>query len=190
MPKDIQFVDAREAAPRENSSEREEIYAARERAEEIVKGETPRAVVLIYTAAIEQALQEAIRGFLVPSNQKDDSLLETIANSFENRIDLAYRLGMISHGMWRDLHIFRDLRDDCLARIEAFSFDHTPIQSSVASLVRNVGKQAFAGLPIGRMDTEARYAFLARLFLVHLQNFKNSTKRLPETGRERLYAES
>lgn len=189
MPKDIQFVDARESGPRDNNSEHEETFAARERAEEIVKGETPRAVVLIYTAAIEQALQEAIRGFLVPSNQKDDSLLEVIANSFEERIDLAYRLGMISHSLWRDLHIFRDLRDDCLARIESFSFDHTAIQSSVAALVRNVGKQAFSGLPMTRMDTEARFTFLARLFLVHLQNFKNSTKRLPEAGRERLYAE-
>jgi hypothetical protein len=190
MPKDIQFVEQ----PSNNSggskivvNEREDFYGALERAEGLVKGESSRAKVLIYAAAIERTLLEVLRNFLVPSNQKEDTLLGAVADSFEAQVDLAFRVGLISQNLWRDLHIIRELRDDCYARIENFSFEHTAIRSSVSMLERNVGKQAFTGLPVLRMDTEDKFSFLARTFLVTLENMKNSPKRLNEANREKLY---
>lgn len=195
MPKDIQFIDVSDSEGRpaktktDGSNDREDFYAALERAEGLVKGESARAKVLIYVAAIEKTLQEALRNFLVPSNQKDDTLLNTIASDFEKQIDLAFRAGVISQSLWRDLHIIRELREDCQARIENFSFEHTAIRSSVSMLERNVGKQAFTGLPVLRMDTEDKFSFLARIFLVTLENVKNSSRRLSEAPREKLYKE-
>jgi hypothetical protein len=197
MPKDIQFVEQPSGNTHSASTggnkipinERDDFYAALERAESLVKGESARAKVLIYTAAIERTLQEALRNFLVPSNQKEDNLLNTVASDFEKQIDLAFRTGVISQNLWRDLHIVRELREDCQARIENFSFEHTAIRSSVAMLERNVGKQAFTGLPVLRMDTEDKFSFLARIFLVTLDNIKNSSRRLTEANREKLYKE-
>lgn len=192
MAKDIQFVEgdgATSAANRIVINEREEFFAALERAEGLVKGESPRAKVLIYTAAIERTLQDVLRNVLVPSNQKEDMLLGKTASTFESQIDLAFRIGVISHNLWRDLNILRELRDDCYGRIENFSFEHGAIKSSVAMLERNVGKQAFTGLPVLRMDTEDKFSFLARTFLVTLENTKERVGRFNEAKLEKLYRE-
>lgn len=195
MPKDIQFIDlgSGETGTAKGGkiviNEREEFFAALERAEGLVKGESPRAKVLIYVAAIERSLQEVLRNVLVPSNQKEDTLLSNVANTFESQIDLAFRTGVISHNLWRDLHIFRELRDDCHGRIENFSFEHTAIKSSVAMLERNVGKSTFTGLPVLRMDTEDKFAFLARTFLVTLDGITHKVGRISEAKVEKLYKE-
>lgn len=195
MPKDIQFIEQPPASDPDPSSnkiiinEREDFIAAMDKQGALTTGESPRATVLIYSAAIENALTDALRTFMVPSNQKNDSVLTQTAATFETRIDLAYRLGMISHGFWRELHIIRDLRDDAVERIDHFSFDHHAVQASLASLIRNIGKQAFASVPFGRMDAAARYSYIARLFLVTLQDMKFHNRRLPEAKRERFYVE-
>src|SRR5690606_37829188 len=146
-----------------------------------------RAKVLIYVAAIERSLQDLLRNVMVPSNQKEDTLLGGTISTFEAQIDLAFRIGVISHNMWRDLHILRELRDDCHGRIENFSFEHGAIKSSVAMLERNVGKQAFTGLPVLRMDTEDKFSFLARTFLVTLDGLKERVGRISEAKLEKLY---
>lgn len=189
MAKDIQFIE-NNAGSKIIVNEREEFFAALERAESLVKGESPRGKVLIYVSAIERELQEILRNVMVPSNQKEDTLLGKIASTFESQIDLAYRTGVISHNLWRDLHIMRELRDDCYGRIENFSFEHGAIKSSVSMLERNVGKQAFTGLPVLRMDTEDKFSFLARTFLVTLENIKEKVGRFSEAKVEKLYKES
>jgi DNA-binding MltR family transcriptional regulator len=195
MPKDIQFIDADNIGPSSSKSskiainEREDFYAALERAESLVKGESPRAKVLIYVSAIERTLRDVLRHTLVPSNQKGDALLNTIASDFDSQIELAFRSGIISHNLWRDLHIFRELRDDCHNRIENFSFEHTAIKSSIDTLERNVARTAFAGLPVLRMDAEDKFGFLARTFLVTLENLKQRQQRIAEARLEKLYRE-
>lgn len=196
MAKDIQFVESGDGTLNTSKSsrivvnEREEFFSALERAESLVKGESPRAKVLIYVAAIERSLQDVLRNVLVPSNQKEDTLLGGVVNNFEAQIDLAFRIGVISHNMWRDLHILRELRDDCFGRIENFSFEHTAIKSSVAMLERNVGKQAFTGLPVLRMDTEDKFSFLARIFLITIENTKQRVGRFAESKTEKLYKDN
>jgi hypothetical protein len=196
MPKDIQFIEHTGDNGSSSKSgkiivnEREAFFAALEQAESLVKGESARAKLLIYVAAIERSLQELLRNTLVPSNQKEDSLLEKFASGFDAEIDLAYRSGVISHNMWRDLHIFRELREDCYGRIENFSFEHTAIKSSVSMLERNVGQQPFNGLPVLRMDTEDKFSFLARIFLIELDNMNHTGKRLSEAPPEKLYKKS
>lgn len=185
MAKDIDFVETKSNKIIVN--EREEFFASLERAEGLVKGESPRGKVLIYVSAIERALQEVLLAVLVPSNQKDDTILGSVASTFEAQIDLAYRVGVISHNLCRDLHILRELREDCYGRIENFSFEHGAIKSSVSMLERNVGAQTFAGLPVLRMDTEDKFAFLARTFLVTLENIKQKAGRFNEAKTEKLY---
>lgn len=192
MAKDIQFVeqsDGKLVGGKILVNEREEFFSALERAEGLVKGESPRAKVLIYVAAIERSLQEVLRNVMVPSNQKEDTLLGGAISTFEAQIDLSFRIGVISHNLWRDLHILRELRDDCFGRIENFSFEHGAIKSSVAMLERNVGKQAFTGLPVLRMDTEDKFSFLARTFLVTIDKVQERVGRLSEPKIEKLYKE-
>ncbi|MCA9348422.1 hypothetical protein KC867_03365 [Candidatus Saccharibacteria bacterium] len=199
MAKDIQFVDKSTDSYAINSStkggkivinEREEFFAALERAESLVKGESPRAKVLIYVSAIERSLQEVLRNVLVPSNQKEDILLSETANTFESQIDLAFRTGVISHNLWRDLHILRELRDDCYGRIENFSFEHSAIKSSVAMLERNIGKKTFIGLPVMRMDTEDKFSFIARTFWITIEQTKDRVGRISEAKAENLYKDN
>lgn len=192
MSQDIKFIDSSGAKPATKVvvNDREEFFAALQRAEGLVKGESPRAKVLIYVAAIERALQEVLRDTLVPSNQKEDSLLADKISTFDSQIDLAFRVGAISQNLWRDLHILRELRDDCYGRIENFSLEHSAIKSSIDTLERNVGRQAFAGLPVLRMDAEDKFSFIARTFLITLESRKENGARLQEAGREKLYRET
>ena len=93
MAKDIQFVEHGSVGASSAKSsrivvnEREEFFAALERAESLVKGESPRAKVLIYVSAIERNLQEVLRNVLVPSNQKEDVLLSETVNTFESHVN-------------------------------------------------------------------------------------------------------
>jgi hypothetical protein len=189
MPNDTQFVDRQggKTGSKITINEREDFFAALERAEELVKGETPRGKVLIYVAAIERSLQDLIRHVLVPSNQKEDSLLGGALNNFGQQIDLAHRIGVISQRMWRDLHVLDELRDDCMNRIENFSFEHSAIKSSVSMLERNLGKHAFTGLPVQRMDSEDKFSFIARTFLIILDSLKQHKQAIPEATKERFY---
>jgi hypothetical protein len=164
------------------------IFAVQE-LEELVRGESARSKVLILTSVIEKELREYIRSFLVQPNQKNDVLLDNTIHEFEDLIDLAYRLGLISHTFWRDLQIIREVRNDCVDRLENFSFDQGAISSGINLLARSIGEQAFSVMRIGRMSTEYQFSFIARLYIVTLRSLMQSGGKLQEAGKERLYSE-
>jgi len=89
--------------------------------------ESDRAVALITAAFIDEALAALLRHALVDDAKILDELLGTDRplGTFSSRIKLAYCLGHISHGSFRDLETIRAIRNDFAHSREALNF-HSP----------------------------------------------------------------
>lgn len=103
----------------------------------ILREESERGCVIVSAAILDEQLVEMIRARLVPSPEREDELLEAgnaPASSFSARIDLAYRIGVLSLDQRQSLHILRKLRND-------FAHVSTPISfsdDSVSDRIRNL----------------------------------------------------
>jgi hypothetical protein len=92
--------------------------------------------VIVAASKMDELLAFAIRKRLLPCPQKKDELLESERGlgTFSNRIDLAYRLGLISADLARALHIFRRIRNDFAHAYEGQSLDVAPHKDRVEEL--------------------------------------------------------
>jgi len=96
--------------------------------------ESDRAGVIIAVAMLDRVLETILKAYLVPTDSPEDSLLEgayaPIA-TFNARIDLAYRLGLISARFCRDLHLIRRIRNDFAHNISSCNFEDSSVHSRI-----------------------------------------------------------
>lgn len=92
--------------------------------------------VIVAASKKDELLAFNIRKRLLPCPQKKDELLESERGlgTFSNRIDLAYRLGLISADLAKALHIFRCIRNDFAHAYEGQSLDVAPHRDRVEEL--------------------------------------------------------
>jgi hypothetical protein len=104
--------------------------------------ETPRAAVILSVAMLEQALETLLKIKLVPISTTEDKLFDgpyaPIA-SFSAKIDLAYRIGLISLNLCRDLHLIRQIRNDFAHDISNCSFENVRTKDRILILNRSSG---------------------------------------------------
>lgn len=102
--------------------------------------ESDRAGVIISVAMLDRVLETFLKAYLVPTDSAEDSLLDgayaPIA-TFSAKLDLAYRLGLISTKFCRDLHIIRKIRNDFAHNISSCSFEDSVVRSRIIELVRS-----------------------------------------------------
>lgn len=105
-------------------------------------GETDRAAVIVGAALLDDALDTLLRARLAPIVSGEDSLFDgayaPVAN-FSARIDLAYRIGVVSAKMTRDLHLVRKVRNSFAHDITGCSFEDASVRSRVLELMRSHG---------------------------------------------------
>lgn len=107
--------------------------------EEFAK-ESDRASVILSVAMLDEALATLLRSRLIAVTSADDSLLDGAyapISSFSARVDLAYRVGLISVQFCRDLHIIRRIRNEFAHNVSGCSFDSATIRSRVIELSRS-----------------------------------------------------
>ena len=87
--------------------------------------ESDRAAVIVGVAQLDAELERLLTKHFLPSPESRDPLFEPERplGSFAAKIDLAYRLGLISTELTRALHLLRRLRND---------FAHDPCSASLA----------------------------------------------------------
>ena len=89
---------------------------------------------------IENALETLLKSFLVPTDSADDSLFAgsyAPLSSFSAKIDMAYRVGLISSRFCRDLHLVRRIRNDFAHNVMSCSFEDATVLSRVLELSRS-----------------------------------------------------
>ena len=107
-----------------------------------LQGESPRGVVLIATAMIEEALRELLLAFLVANASSNDTLLDgpnSPLGTLSAKVDAAYRLGLISHSFSRDLHVIRRLRNDVAHQPKGFKFEDRGPEQRILALTKSHG---------------------------------------------------
>ncbi|MHB1142755.1 MAG: MltR family transcriptional regulator [Sulfuricaulis sp.] len=106
------------------------------------QGESDRACVILSATLLDTALEALLRARLVPNATSTDSLLDgsnAPLASFSARIDMAYRLGLISAQFARDLHIIRRIRNDFAHNISGCTFEDTSVRDRVMALSQSSG---------------------------------------------------
>ena len=103
--------------------------------------ESDRASVILAGAMIEKTLEMMIKAKLIPSlNKKQDELFDTPyapLRNFKAMIELAYRIGLISSNLYRDLNIIRDIRNDFAHDIEGCSFENRSVKQRIGELMKS-----------------------------------------------------
>lgn len=102
--------------------------------------ESDRASVIVALALLDSALETLLRTRLVPSPHSGDTLLEGAyapISTFSARVDLAFRIGLISSRFARDLHLIRKIRNDFAHNITGCTFEDSAVKSRVLELVRS-----------------------------------------------------
>lgn len=76
--------------------------------------ESDRACIVLASAEIESRLEWILSRFLTPSPTTDDKIFSVNGplSSLSNRIEMAFRLGLIDERFYRTLHKIRNIRNE------------------------------------------------------------------------------
>ncbi len=104
-----------------------------------IKGESDRGAAIVVAARIEEGLEVLLKAKLTPSISSEDELFDipyAPLQSLSAKIDLAYRIGVISPDVWASLHLLRKLRNDFAHSSGKLDFAAQQVQSHVRQLFK------------------------------------------------------
>jgi hypothetical protein len=100
--------------------------------------ETDRAAAIVGAAILDSALESVLKSYLVKSSHpKNDSLFEgpnAPLSSFGSKIDMTFRLGLISEQMSKILHIVRRIRNSFAHDVVNCDFKNKQVVSLIDEL--------------------------------------------------------
>ena len=106
---------------------------------ESLKLESDRGVVLVITAMVEKELEEQIILRLIPMAAAQDELLSNSATSpistFSSKIDLSYRIGLITDSERTVFHQLRKIRNRCAHDIDSQHFGKNHFKDHMRNII-------------------------------------------------------
>lgn len=102
--------------------------------------ETDRGAVIVATSLFDSVLHNLLKAFLLPESNSKDELFEgpnAPLSSFNSKITLAFRLGLISQKFARDIHLIRKIRNEFAHNIHGCDFSHSSVKSRVLELMKS-----------------------------------------------------
>lgn len=144
--------------------------------------ETDRAAVIVAASMLDELLRTLLIAKLVPVSSSNDELFDGAnapLGTFSSRIESAYRVGLISVKLARDLHLVRRIRNDFAHNIHGCSFEDTRVRSRVTELDNSNG--IFARSPkMAAERTSTREHFLEAVswMIFHLERYAGKTEPL------------
>jgi DNA-binding MltR family transcriptional regulator len=102
--------------------------------------ESPRARIIIFISFIDELLKKLLTAKLVINPSKNDELFDSSKPLFYfgPKIELAYRLGIISSQLKHDLDMLRRIRDLCAHEHSKKTFENEEIKSRVDQIHRDM----------------------------------------------------
>lgn len=101
--------------------------------------ESDRGSVLVQVSLLDDILTQLIKIRLIPSLDRDDELFEVSYapfSSFSAKIDLAYRIGIITQSKRRSLHILRKIRNNFAHATDIKGFDSDSTHDRIRELLK------------------------------------------------------
>lgn len=102
--------------------------------------ESDRACVILTVSFVDELLTLCLRTKLVADHSATDSLFDGARapfSTFSSKIDLSFRLGIVSNRLAKDLHLIRKIRNDFAHNIEGCDFADTRVHNRVSELRRS-----------------------------------------------------
>lgn len=162
---------------------------------EMFSQESDRACVILTVSFLDELLTLCLRMKLVAAPSSADSIFEggnAPFASFSSKIDLAYRLGIISNRLCRDLHLVRKIRNDFAHNIEGCHFSGQKVHNRVREL-----RNGFVDLiDIYRTEEAAKiyqdgdrgeFQFCCSWMIDYLHELSRSSRPLQESPPEWAY---
>lgn len=143
--------------------------------------ESDRACVILSAAMLDTALETVLRAHLVVESSATDRLFDgpnAPISDFSAKIDLAYRLGLISSMLCHDLHLIRRIRNDFAHNIAGCSFNDSSVRDRVAELVRS-SKPVVSNPKMRRLEgARGDFEIIVSWMIWHLNRQPQVVKRL------------
>lgn len=102
--------------------------------------ESDRAAVILTASLFDNALTQLLRTSLVASPTTSDDLLDgpnSPISTFSARINVSYRIGLISKRFCRDLHLIRVIRNQFAHNVAECTFEDSSVRSRVLELAKS-----------------------------------------------------
>lgn len=151
-----------------------------------------RAKVLVFASALDSDLNELFAKYFAGSRGvKDDQLLDpkkTSSFDLSIKIELAYRLGMISHRLRTHLDMIRAFRNDCAHLEDDFDFSETNNRSRINSAFLELSTETQKAFkPSSEDDFESKFETICSLCILMIQSRIDNIVKIKEAGLEIMY---
>lgn len=142
------------------------------------KKESDRAAVILIAAIFDEKLTTLLKATLVPIPTSKDDFFDGVnapISTFSSKIDLSYRLGLISPQFTRDLHLIRKIRNILAHDIYDCNFENKSIKSRIMELSKSCTMIPFYEhlINVGNKKVEKGvrgvFLFITTLMIVHLE---------------------
>lgn len=109
------------------------------------KNESDRAAVILGAAKVDSLLAQILDRHLRPSLSSNDELLDgdSPLSTFSSRINVSYRLGLITADFAKSLHLLRRIRNSFAHEVSGVSLESGPHADRVTSLLLPLRKLPF-----------------------------------------------
>jgi DNA-binding MltR family transcriptional regulator len=160
--------------------------------------ESDRAAVILIASVLDENLTTILKSYLVAISNSNDSLFESATSplsNFSSKIDIAYRIGLISRKFARDLHIIRKIRNDFAHDIYGCSFENGSVISRIKELENSFHKSfetAFEAVTAARKDkvldgVRGKFIFMSTLMVWKSTQLVDQIESIRECEEEWMY---
>ena len=132
-------------------------------------GTSDRSCVITAASIIDHLLLELMRARLVLNSSSTDTLFDgpnAPFGTFSARTDAAYRVGLISSQLARDLHLIRRMRNDLAHSIIARTFADPGVSDQVLHLIRSLKVKERCAYMLSPPYEGTRGAFIVCVILI------------------------
>jgi DNA-binding MltR family transcriptional regulator len=155
-------------------------------------GTSDRSCVITAASIIDHLLQELLRAKLVPNSSSNDSLFDGAnapMGTFSARIDLAYRIGLISGQFARDLHLIRRMRNDLAHSIVGRTFEDPGVADQVLHLLKSlaIAERCPFMLTPPYDGVRGKFTVCIIVIVAHLDSYLRITPAIPALVSDLVY---
>jgi DNA-binding MltR family transcriptional regulator len=159
-----------------------------------LKNESDRAAVILITSYIDDQLGILLSYLFVEDSQHDKDFYGSNGiSTFGLKIDLCYRLGIVSKVLWRDLKIIKSIRNSFAHDLANCNFSNSDIASRIRELSRFIAiipRQGFLkpGESRDTMNNRDIFTGYTTLILFELELKAYSVKNIMAKEKEWIYS--
>ena len=159
--------------------------------------ESDRAAVILVASIINENLETLLKSYLVPIPSAHDTLFDSATSplsNFSSKIDMAYRIGLISGKFARDIHIVRKIRNAFAHDIYGCSFENGSVKSRIRELENSVSNNLVQKIKEVERDgtllngTRGKFLFITASMVWTINDLIKNSKEITEVKTEWFYS--